>query len=250
MKCTHCGSAVRIKNERCPVCGNTPGFAHKIAHAFTKKRTWTVCAAVLLAVVLIITALSNRTPQADIPLLPTEPVIENLSAAEAYAEVIEEYRTVLSLSELTWQNEADRCTELHPRVNRTYAGFYHIGLFDSLYAAYDDIDGSGTEELFIGIGDKYGVNVVGMYAFNGNEAVMLSLSDYNDTGYQLLADGLFIQSNKDGTIKAVRSIAANGCELEDAAAPDIPLGELITDAALSAHGGYLTVENWYSVPLN
>ena len=208
---------------------------------------------VLLAVLLLFGVWvfrAMRTPDDEIPfeenvIQPTERI--SAECAAAYNDVIAQYRAVLQLSELDWQDNAAEQVENYPLVNPAYVGFYHMGMVNTLYATTYDLDGNGTDELFIGLGDRRDATEVGVYAFDGEKAVTLSLTDTQD-GYQILSDGLFLRGDKSGTVLAVKRIAEDGYCLIDTDA-DIRPGDDMTDADFSAHGDNLYVENWQKVAL-
>ena len=164
-------------------------------------------------------------------------------AAEA---LLNEYRTLLTVSEMDWSANGDAYEKQYPHVNRTYVGFYHLGLVNTLYAAFYDIDGNGTEEFFIGLGDRRDVMEVGVYAFNGSTMIPLSLTDTPD-GYQLFADGTFLQSDGSGAVTAVKRIAEDGCTLEETENDILSLGDEPTEDDLAALGGHLYLSNWAKV---
>ena len=189
---------------------------------------------------------AESVPYDENPIKPSAAISEDCAAA--YNAVIGQYRAALNLSELDWQSNAETHMQTYPLINPAYVGFFHMGMLDTLYAACCDIDGNGTDELFIGIGDDRDAMEVGVYAFNGSEAVTLSLTD-TPNGYQILTDGTFIQGDKGGIILTVKHISPNGFTLEDTETPDIQHGVSLQDIDLSARGGNLTLENWEEIPL-
>jgi len=174
------------------------------------------------------------------------------SASPAYQnaaeELLDEYRTLLSADELDWNANADAYEKEYPRVNRTYVGFYHLGLVNTLYAAFFDIDKNGTEELFVGLGDKRDAMEAAVYAFTGETFVPLSLTD-TPHGYQIMTDGTFLQSDRSGEVTAVKRIAADGCTLEDAESEVISVGDIPTEEDLAALGGNLYLTSWMTVTI-
>lgn len=216
-----------------------------------KKRIRLLIAVLLLAVLLAIiigSAVKNRETPAFLTLEEISPSPDTPFGA-ACTEMISEYQAVLSVTEDIWTLNAAEYAAQYPRVNHIYAGFYHMQLFDTLFAAYHDIDGNGTDELFVGIGDRFGPTEVGVYAFDGETLVPLSLTDM-DNSYQILSDGTFIQSDGKGELTAVKRIAADGCTLEDTTFPGLALGTPLSDVDLSAYGDHLTLDTWAKVPLS
>ena len=218
----------------------------------TRKRkflflTFILMIAALAAVLLLHSnENSSRTPDfynyADVaPSLET-------TYGKACAELVDEYISLLTVSETEWNATADSlCTE-HPRVNRTYVGFYHVGMVNTLYAAVYDIDGNGMDEFFIGLGDRRDVMEVGVYAFTGETLVPLSLTD-TPNGYQIFADGTFLQSKRSGEITAIKKIAPDGCTLKDTESDVLAIGNIPEDEDIAALGGHLYLTNWAKVSL-
>ena len=88
-----------------------------------------------------------------------------------------------------------------------------------------------------------------MYGFDGKTLVPLSLTDM-DNGYQILADGTFVQSDGKGELTAIKRIAADGYTLEDAAVSGLTLGTPLSEIDLSAYGDHLALDTWAKVPLS
>lgn len=207
----------------------------------------TLCRRLLPAVLAVILfsacAAAPDFPAYDPAAHPVSPAYEK--AAE---ELLNEYRTLLSTDELDWNANADTYEKQYPRVNRTYVGFYHVGLVNTLYAAYYDIDKNGTDELFIGLGDRRDAMEAAVYAFTGESFQPLSLTD-TPHGYQIFSDGTFMQSDRSGEITSVKRIAADGYTLEDSLSDVLSVGDVPTDEALAAHGGHLFLTNWMTFPI-
>lgn len=127
----------------------------------------------------------------------------------AYKVIMDEYKSACMdevYSEL-WNSNRKKLEELYPNVSSNitmfyYHCFYPLGRF---YYAYYDIDNNGTEELLIGEGDhdyedSIFVNVIDVYAFDGEKAVKLidnpALGDRSYLAIQ--TDGTMIEHNSSG----------------------------------------------------
>ncbi len=202
----------------------------------------------ILPMVLTVILLSACAAAPDFP--EYDPATHSSSPAyeKAAEELLNEYRTLLSTDELDWNANADAYEQEYPRVNRTYVGFYHLGLVNTLYAAFYDIDKNGTDELFVGLGDRRDAMEAAVYAFTGDTFMPLSLAD-TPHGYQIFTDGTFLQSNRSGEITAIKQIAKDGFTLEDTESDVLSVGDTPYEEDLAALGGHLFLTNWMKVTL-
>ena len=221
---------------------------HKTKDKRTNRSRLILLFTALLAVFLIIYYFGQRNNTAEYPDYASTAPAADTAYGKACSALLDEYRAMLTVSEMEWETTADAYAAEFPRVNRTYVGFYHLGLVNTLYAAFYDIDGNGTDEFFIGFGDRRDVMEVGVYAFDGETLVPLSLSDTPD-GYQIFTDGTFMQSNKGGTVTAIKKMAPDGCSLENTESTILAVGDTPEDEDIIALGGHLVLNNWAKVSL-
>lgn len=221
---------------------------HSVKAKHTKKIPLILLIAVIFAVFLIIYYFGQRNNTAEYPDYASAAPSADTAYGKACGALLDEYRAMLTVSEMEWETTAGAYAAEYPRVNRTYVGFYHLGLVNTLYAAFYDIDGNGTDEFFIGLGDRRDVMEVGVYAFDGETLVPLSLSDTPD-GYQIFTDGTFMQSNKGGTVTAIKKIAPGGCSLENTESTILAVSDTPEDEDIIALGGHLVLNNWAKVSL-
>ena len=214
----------------------------------SKKRWLIPMIGVVLATVLCVVYFAQNREVRVFPDLETISPPLDSPIGKAGAELLAEYQTVMTATEADRNQNAEKYAAQYPRVNLTYVGFYHMGLFDTLFAAYYDIDQNGTDELFIGIGDKYGPTEVGVYAFTGETFVPLSITD-SESGYQIFPDGTFLQTDGGGAIIAIKHISKAGFTLEDTEVPDLTLGAKLTDIDIATYEYQLDPHNWAKVPL-
>ncbi len=216
-----------------------------------KKRILILLFILLIAALTAVPFLRSMGQNNSAPTFPdyasVAPTMET-PFGRACDELLNEYVAMLSVSEMEWNANADAYTAEYPRVNRTYVGFYHLGLVNTLYAAVYDIDKNGMDEFFIGLGDRRDVMEVGVYAFNGSTLVPLSLTDTTD-GYQIFTDGVFIQSDRSGEITAIKKIAPDGCTLEATETYGLAVGDIPEESDIAALGGHLSLTNWAKVSL-
>lgn len=206
-----------------------------------------VIGVVLAAVLCVVYFAQNREVRVFPDLETISPPFDS-PIGKAGAELLSEYQTVMTATEAEWNQNAEKYAAQYPRLNHTYVGFYHMGLFDTLFAAYYDIDQNGTDELFIGIGDKYGPTEVGVYAFTSETFAPLSITD-SESGYQIFPDGTFLQTDGSGAITAIKRISKDGFTLEDTEVPDLTLSAKLTDIDVAAYEYQLDPHNWAKVPL-
>ena len=177
-------------------------------------------------------------------------------ARAAYEGVLERYRDAMQ-NALPYDEYGENWEQMSRNHESNAASYPDLGpafldycTSDSrqspLYYTYHDLDGNGTDELFIGVDWDIGsIVLLEVHAFNGTEAVKLSSPGFDpEFGVYfsvLSGDGLLIDQRGNGgmTSGIVYRLAGDGYSLESVTDSGIPAGAVASELDLSAHGGYL-----------
>lgn len=176
------------------------------------------------------------------------PPVEAEEAHKAYETVVAEYQELVSRGINGTEDE-----EEYERVN--WDEYPHVtedimfwGGPD--YYGYYDIDGNGIDELILGNYSGHNENredsyySVGIYAFNGSEAVNIG-----ETLTRFLADGTIVDMTNGGSVENVYRIGFDGFTREKQPYPDELVNEWQPEESgwFTSHGGYVYNEiEWNS----
>lgn len=199
-------------------------------------------------------------PASDVPAYVVEEVVDNeelaqeildaagmdiarsSAAQDAYQMMLEQYRDACAVDHDDWMNNSPSYREQYAAIsaNSDTMLYYHLaGGATKLFYAYNDIDGNGVEELFVGMGsDVNQAYVADMYVFDGNSASRVNLITF-----EILADGTVIETDPAAAVVSVRRLAADGYTLENTSAAGLEVGSAITDWSFADFGGKMLF-NW------
>ena len=169
-------------------------------------------------------------------------IARSSAAQDAYQMMLEQYRDACAVDHDDWMNNSPSYGEQYAAIsaNSDTMLYYHLaGGATKLFYAYNDIDGNGVEELFIGMGsDVNQAYVADMYVFDGNSASRVNLITF-----EILADGTVIETDPAAAVVSVRRLAADGYTLENTSAAGLEVGSAITDWSFADFGGKMLF-NW------
>lgn len=178
----------------------------------------------------------DGTPRTDIPWQE----LAVRTPGYAYRRVVQLYFSAWYTPSNDWMNRLDYYNELFRDILYSDALFFHHMMGNDpsgVYYALADIDGNGTQELFIGSDSNGSICVNDVYAWNGYNA--LPILGQLDT---VLQDGLILSCGNGGGVEETYRLGPDGFSL-------IPVeegfqrGEFPSDAGISAHGGQIAL-NW------
>ena len=193
----------------------------------------------------------------DIPAYVFEDVVENevlvqeiLEASgmnmlrtealqQSYASLLDQYREACLVDHGEWMGNSVSYGAQFAPVGIDTMLYYHMtnGSYNILYA-YEDIDGNGTPELFIGTGaDVNQAYPTDMYVFDGTAVIRVGSS-----AFEILADGTYLETDPAANIVAVQRLAEDGYTLQDVSVPGLEKGQMITDWTFADFGGKKTFD--------
>ncbi len=170
------------------------------------------------------------------------PATDDEPATEAYDAVIEEYQSLLADirnlagdGEIGYENwDYTSYEEKYPDTSSWYMPYIYNDR--ELYHAYHDLDGNGTKELIIGYHEDATdeITPISIHTFDGSKAITM-----NAFMYELLGDGLLLETGNGYVSGRVYQISSDGCTWEETGDSGIARGVDVRNLDLSAHGGFL-----------
>ena len=183
----------------------------------------------------------------DIPwrYLDTDEMIpvQKMDAMSAYEAILADYRNACAVESSTWMSNSESYNMTYGHLGTETLFYHHMGGGSSkLFYAYHDVDGNGTDELFIGSGqnaeDAY---VSTMFAFDGQQAVMLA-----DMLFEVLNDGTVLRSGNGGGIEQILQLDENGAAFVEKEGTGIERNSMIFGQKFAEQGGIVSY-NWQSL---
>lgn len=186
--------------------------------------------------------MAGRTEVQDIPwryLESDESVpVPEMTADSAYEAILTDYRAACAEDSSAWMSNTDSYNLTYGHLGTESLLYYHMGSGQNMFYAYHDVDGNGTDELFIGFGQSAADAYVStMFAFDGQNAVMLS-----DMLFEVLNDGTILRSGNGGGIEQILQLAEDGFTLIDKEGTGIELNSMIFGQDFAAQGGLVTYD--------
>lgn len=164
---------------------------------------------------------------------------EPLTIDSAYEVVANEILAACDADDNEWINGYVRYSYEYANLSSLYDYHLFSDFKDPYFMARHDLDGNGTEELFIGHGtDPSNAYIVGIYGYDGWKAVNIQ-----DTyAYEVLADGTVLEVGNGYIAGKAYRIGPDGYTLEETSL-NIQSDGMLSDADLAPYGGKLRL-NW------
>ena len=162
---------------------------------------------------------TEASGETDIPGESETEISEDTESSDpetAYGQLIADLRSACAVDSLQWLSDPGVYHQQYGNLNTARLDLYHQQDQLVFYYAYADLDGNGTDELIIGeYGPEPHHNIIGIYTFDGTQALEIIECGYDNT-VALLADGSIMLTQ--GTIlegvSYIYSIEADGVHPE------------------------------------
>ena len=162
---------------------------------------------------------TEASGETDIPGESETAISEYTGSADpetAYGQLIADLRSACAVDSLQWLSDPGVYHQQYGNLNTARLDLYHQQDQLVFYYSYADLDGNGTDELIIGeYGPEPHHNIIGIYTFDGTQALEIIECGYDNT-VTILADGSIMLTQ--GTIlegvSYIYSIEADGVHPE------------------------------------